>query len=298
MKIAIKICTPDRNCKNGGDGPFAERLVDNFEKLGHEAVINYRNEWYDKNSLYDIVIFLGGLIQYIPDRRNFNIMWNISHPEVRTPAELICYKMVFIASEPFCEIVGKDISVPCYPLLQASDEKLFFPRVSEKKYDLLFVGNNYYEKLKFRKIIEDLMQTSYAGKCRFVGTGWRGLVSDRLIIADQIEYKDLPELYSSARIVLNDHHGLMKQHGFINNRAYDLALLKVFQISDDVKGLRNKGIVTYNGHSELEKKISFYLNHEEARKRNTEHVYENLRENTFLERCRTIIRTIEDYKVV
>ncbi len=289
MKIAVKICTPNKDCRNGGDGPFAERLCTAFMQFGHTAVINFRDEWYVNNSQYDVVIFLGGLVQYRPDNRNFNIMWNISHPEVRTPEELNSYNIVFIASEPFCETVKGDITSPCYSLFQASDERLFYPRDVEKKYYLLFVGNNYYDKLKYRKIIEDLQLTAYADKCHYVGAGWHGLVPSNRIIADQVEYVDLPELYSSAKIVLNDHHGLMKQHGFINNRTYDLALLKIFQISDDVPGLRQYGIVTYNDSPDLEKKIEFYLKHEQAKTRNSELVYDRLKENTFTERCREML---------
>ncbi len=297
MNIAVKICTPNKECRNGGDGPFAERLCTAFKQFGHEAVVNYRDEWYSDNSEYDIVIFLGGLIQYIPDRRNFNIMWNISHPEIRTPEELNSYNLVFIASEPFCKVVQGDIIPPCYPLLQASDEQLFYPRVSDKKYDILFVGNNYYDKLRYRKTIEDLMQTSFADRCYFVGNGWQGAVKPEMILTEHVEYNQLPELYSSAKIVLNDHHGLMKQNGYINNRAYDLAMLKVFQISDEVEGLHSNGIVTYKDSADLEKKIEFYLKHEKARVKNCEHVHGRMQSHTFMNRCKEILEKVKSYTV-
>jgi len=91
----------------------------------------------------------------------------------------------------------------------------------------------------------------------------------------------LPQLYMRAKIVLNDHHKTMKQFGFINNRTFDLAALRSFQISDYVKGIEELGIVTYQNPADLREKLDYFLQNEKERERIAKINHELCKDFTF-----------------
>ncbi|MEA1972769.1 MAG: hypothetical protein U9N34_05690, partial [Candidatus Cloacimonadota bacterium] len=98
-KIIINICTPN-NEEKWGDNAFAENLAFALRKLKYKIEIRCLNQWY-KDDNFDISITITGKNKYKPNLNKFNIIWNISHPEVRTPQELNVFDLVLIASEKF-----------------------------------------------------------------------------------------------------------------------------------------------------------------------------------------------------
>ncbi|GAH07129.1 unnamed protein product, partial [marine sediment metagenome] len=107
-----------------------------------------------------------------------------------------------------------------------------------------------------------------------------------------MEWEKLPELYMRAKIVLNDHHKTMKQFGFINNRTFDLAALKVFQISDYVKGMEELKIVTYRNPEDLREKLDYFLQNENERERIASINNELCRDFTFTNITREIFNVV------
>lgn len=81
-----------------------------------------------------------------------------------------------------------------------------------------------------------------------------------------IEWNKLKEIYSKAKIVLNDHQESMRNNGFINNRTFDVAQTGTLQICNYVEGLNELGIEYYKTPAELKSIIEFYLNDEKKNK--------------------------------
>lgn len=282
MRIAIKICSPTP-AHAGGDGPFARRLSLALEQRGHTCRIDTRQDWPRGEADAEIAIM--GLAQYAPTPGIPSVLWVISHPELRTPEELEGYSAVCIASAPFWRTVRGDVSVPCYVLPQCADTDLFTPQPVTPDIDILFVGNNYYTHQRYRKIIGDLLACGGDYDFRVVGQGWRGVLSDRHILAEQVEYEQLPALYSRARINLNDHHELMRRHGFINNRTYDLAALGCFQICDNVEGLSRLGVTSYTTSDELRRLLDTFLANPDERRAIAEEARRRCQGETFARRA-------------
>ena len=69
---------------------------------------------------------------------------------------------------------------------------------------------------------------------RMWGSGWNTILKDHLdlIEAPSIENSELPELYRSARVTLNDHWKDMLQEQFTNNRIFDALACGLPVISD------------------------------------------------------------------
>ncbi len=273
-KLRINVCSPKN--EKWGDAVFAKNLAVEFNILGIKTDIISYEDWYE-NKNKNLTLTISGKFSYKPNQSKKNLLWIISHPEIRTPEELNSYNHVFFASELFQNIVEKDIAVSTSVLNQATN---FTSMNQMKKYDLLFVGNNYYDNFPARKIIFDLNE-EHREIVKVIGKNWLKYLPKKNIISEFANYDDLPKIYSSAKIVLNDHHEFMRRYGFINNRAFDLAALKQFQISDYVDGLESYGIESYRNKEELNKKIDFYLANGKERKRNEIIANKLCEKNTF-----------------
>jgi len=286
-RLLINICSPKN--ENWGDAAFAKNLANEFNRLGIATKIACFEDWY-KDSKYQVSLTISGKFAYKPNQNRKNLLWIISHPEIRTIEELNAFNHVFIASEYFHNLVKNDISGNSSVLNQATNFALNDSK-KNKMYDLLFVGNNYYDNFPARKIIYDLNEMN-RDKVKVIGKNWHKYLPKKNILADFLDYHKLPEIYSSAKIVLNDHHEYMRRFGFINNRAFDLAAIKQFQISDYVEGIDSLGIESYKSREELNEKINFYLNNEKERNRNAIITNKLCENNTFENVAKQIAKKI------
>jgi hypothetical protein len=268
MKIVIRVCTPTPAHREWGDTPFGERLAFAFREHGHVPVLQTRSEWGSVPVDTMLVVALVGQEVHEPVSGVCNIAWIISHPEVRTPAELSAHDAVFVASEVFARRIEPTIPVPVYYLPQCTDPAMFRGTGEyNEDIDLLFVGNNYYDNLPLRVLVSDVVKAGYTDRLKVVGQGWEKGLPTSCIMGWYVAYEQLPALYRRARINLNDHHELMRRHGFVNNRAYDLAHLGCFQIANPMEGLQRLGITTYHSPDELRETIAYYLEKPELRHR-------------------------------
>lgn len=108
----------------------------------------------------------------------------------------------------------------------------------------------------------------------------------------------IPELYSKAKIVLNDHQQSMRENGFVNNRTFDVAQTGTLQISNYVEGLVEFGIESYNSIDELRDKLKFYLNEEKQRILKAEDNFNKTESCTFENRAAEIILRINEIKTI
>lgn len=294
LNIDINICSPTLGTLDWGDTAFGQSLIRRLEARGHSAQLRCLNDWYESSNS-DLTITIVGKYKYKVAKNCLNFAWVISHPEVRTEEELNQYDAVFVASSQFAKIIGQDLIPPCYYLPQATDEDRFFPRENiQKTFDILFVGNNYYDNFNLRRVISDLLAINKSYDFKVVGRDWnKGLPKDK-ILSNFVDYNELPELYKKAKIVLNDHHELMRRYGFVNNRAFDLGRLRQCQISDYVPGIEEWGIPFYRNVSELENKLEYYLKSDSERKRQEKITFELTKNSTFDRRAEYILEVYRE----
>ena len=293
LNIAVKICTPSRDESLWGDTWFGYGLAKALWKAGHQGEVHFRDEWDKPDRDIDVAIHVKGLTQYTPKPNCLNVMWVISHPELHSPEQLNQFDVVFCASRKYCEYIAPKIRVPCFYLPQATDDEIFRPLDPgpAKDIDVLFVGNNYCRQRR-RPIINDLFAAGGDYDLWVIGLGWRGYIDEKYLKADHLHPQELPTLYSRAKIVLNDHHETMRQWGFINDRTYNLAAVKAFQICTHVEGLDELGIVTYSSPEDLRRKLDYYLQHQGQRERMANVAHERCRPFTFPEAAKAILGVI------
>lgn len=97
---------------------------------------------------------------------------------------------------------------------------------------MLFVGNT---RRARRPIVE--LAAKAGLPLKIVGGGWEARVEPAAILADHVDNADLPALYRSAGLVLNDHWSRMAQLGFLSNRLFDLTACGARWVSDPAADL-------------------------------------------------------------
>ncbi|MBF8982110.1 glycosyltransferase family 1 protein [Lutibacter sp. B2] len=294
-KIVIKVPVAKwSNAHLWGDYHFALAIKKQFERKNWKVLIQIYPEWNTKDdSSYDVVIVLRGLQRYMPKRNHFNIMWNISHPDDVMVEEYNNYDYVFIASNIWAEHISSLCDVKVEAMLQCTDSGLFYLEESMKyKHELLFIGNS---RKVFRKIIKDILPTNR--DLSVYGTCWNEFINKKYIKGRYISNKELRKVYSSCKILLNDHWDDMRKKGFLSNRLFDGYASGAFIISDNIKGYKEvfgDALVTYKTKEELDSLIEKYLKNEILRKEKARKGYEIVnRKHTFKKRVERIIEVIE-----
>lgn len=269
-KIKLIVPANPKGQEYNGDYHYAVALQHEFERRGYIVDFRYIEDWY-KPFDGKYVIVIRGAFKYECEPWNYNIMWNISHPEDITTEEYASYDAVCIASSKWeadtrarLDRFGSETLTET--MLQCTDENVFGRNfISDDIYrDILFVGMRHPEG---RKIVDDLLPTEY--DFALYGPRWKGYIPLSYLKGEVVLNDDLPKYYHGSAITLNDTRPEMKAAGFVSNRIYDVLAAGGFVISDyieDIQEIFGNTVITYDGtHENLERKIKFYLEHKEKR---------------------------------
>lgn len=297
MRFAIKVCATDWSSRTSGDYHFALALAKYLKRSGHETALQVRREWYDgEDADCDVVIHLRGVLKYHPSPRHFNIMWNISHPDLVSPDEYEQYDLVFVASCSHAQKLKNLLKTNVEPLLQCTDpEVFFFDPLPSLETDLLFVGNT---RGVFRKILQDLLPTEH--KLAVYGRGWRSFIDKRFVRGKYFPNEDLRKLYSSCKALLSDHFDDMREGGFINNRIFDALACGAIVIADRVSGMEDvlgEAVKTYEGKRDLHEKIDNALKASSASDGRNEIIQRIASEHSFANRALDIVRLVNQHYI-
>ena len=227
--------TSDRLAARWGDWHFASALARALERRGHVGMVRTR-ERYDEAvaSQCDVAIVVRGLVPAPRRLARRHVLWIISHPESITRTECEDADLVLVASEPFADHLRERTDTPVEVMLQASDPVRFRPLAPDARYrhPIVVVA-------KTRDVQRAAVTDAISAGLRpaVYGTGWRDLIDPSMVIADYVPNAELPILYSSAGVVLNDHWPSMREWGFVSNRLFDLMACGTPAVSDAVPGI-------------------------------------------------------------
>lgn len=237
-----------------GDVPYAADLAEALTARGQEVVVDRSGALSrPSNHLDDVVVVIRGLHPCEPQPGKTNILWAISRPDLITKDELLGFDLVFGASRIWCAYVRSEWGIDAQYLPQATNPRRFRPSPEASAgplFDLTFVGGP--RKPIGRKIVSDCI--GLGQEVNVWGPRWEQFIPAGMVMADFIDNDGLAAVYSSSRIVLNDHFEDMARWGFANNRLYDAVASGARVISDDVDGIDEifKGAVrTYSSTGEL-----------------------------------------------
>lgn len=234
LAIRIKISTPNlREAPLWGDYHFANSLAAAFERQGARANVDTADMWYSHGHDEDVVIKIRGRHRLQTDPRKVNIMWLISHPDRIADREYADFDHTFVASDVYARVLTekglRNVSV----MHQAADLEIFRnPENGQRLPRCLFVGNS---RGEYRTMVKWSLQSNQPFD--LYGGGWDGVLSPALLRAPSVQNADLPSLYGSYALLLNDHWDSMRDNGFLSNRLFDGSAVATPILTDPVQGL-------------------------------------------------------------
>jgi spore maturation protein CgeB/GT2 family glycosyltransferase len=267
-RYALRIGVPSWDViERWGDYHLARALQRSLERAGHPTRLQFLPEWGDQVAAReDVTVHVFGLKEAPVRPGQVNLLWQISHPDLATPAMYDRYDHVFVASDAFAARMASLTDSPVTSLHQATDPERFRPDPTGPHHELLFVANSRHVR---RRIVDDLAGTTH--DLAVYGRGWvPDLIDPRFVMGEGIPNEEVRRYYSSADIVLNDHWDDMRERGFMSNRLYDALACGAFVVSDHIEGVEDEfdgAVVTYRVREELEALIVRYLAQPAERRR-------------------------------
>lgn len=213
---------------NWGDYHFGRALITALRQQGASARMLFRDTQATGGSARSLLVLRGKFRPNADWLRSSGyrqrLLWVISWPLDLTPDELRNYDLILVASEQDRPRIARLSGRPTVTLPQATAFSSVLPPPADDG-RLLFIGNT-------RGLERPIVQAFARSSCplALIGQGWEqlGLQAEASSIANE----QLPSRYRRALAVLNDHHGAMRDYGYLNNRIYDALACGVPVITD------------------------------------------------------------------
>ena len=231
-----------------GDTWFARDLAGALNDLGQQAkVVSRAGANTEARDRDDVVVVLRGLRAITPRRQSAAtwLLWIISHPEDVSADEAHGYDAVFAASAHW----SRAAELGARPLLQATNPARFVPGQARDRGRPVFVGST---RGEFRPIVRDCRRAGI--DVDVYGVGWEAFLPTQDIAGTFVANAELPQVYASAPVVLNDHWADMAAEGFLSNRLFDAVASGARVLSDRAVGLEEvfgDAVRTYRDADEL-----------------------------------------------
>ena len=182
----------------------------------------------------DVHVVVRGLasVRRTPGQRH--VLWVISHPDTITVEECDEADLVLVASAPFAAALASRTITPVEVFLQATNPERFRPQPADPAW-----AHPVTVVAKTRGVLRPIVRDSLAAGVRpaMYGSGWDAFGLSDLVVADHVANTDLPVVYASAGVVLNDHWEDMAREGFVSNRVFDVSACGTPLISDPMPEL-------------------------------------------------------------
>ncbi|MBE6488774.1 MAG: glycosyltransferase family 1 protein, partial [Methanosphaera stadtmanae] len=187
----------------------------------------------------------------------------------------------------------------------ATDTDMFNENIlpnEEYQCDYCFTGSYWDAK---REIIDYLNPNELDYKFNLYGANWEKIEKLAPYHKGFINYNQVPELYSSTKIVIDDANHVTKQWASVNSRVFDALAIGRLVLTNGSLGndeIFDGQIPEYHSQEELKEQLIYYMENPDERKRKIEslkrtvlenHTYE-IRANTFKQILR---KFIDKYKI-
>ncbi len=252
LRVAVSTAALPRERGQWGDWELGAALARALRRRGAQVRVQDREQVDDPASrACDVHLVLRGLVGIRRSPGQRHVLWVISHPELVAPEECDEADLVLAASPRLAEHLRDLTDTPVEVLLQGTDHHRFrpVPPVPEHTHPVTVVANT-------RNVFRPAVAGALAAGIRpaIYGRGWEHLVAHDLIVAEHVANEQLPEVYASAAVVLNDHWATMRAWGIVSNRVYDVLACGTPVVSDRLPEIDDQlpdGVLTFDDADEL-----------------------------------------------
>jgi hypothetical protein len=296
LRVALTVAAPSAKVATlWGDWHLAHALARSLRRLGHFVLVQTADRADDPaGRSCDIHVVFRGLQPIRPTSGQRQVLWVISHPEALEIDECDGADLVLVASERFAAHLAARTATPVDVLLQATDHRRFRPRPPNPAH-----ARPVAVVAKTRGVLRPVVADAIAAGLRpaIYGAGWKEFVDPDLVVTDHVPNAELPEVYSSVGVLLNDHWGTMRDWGFVSNRLFDALGCATPVVSDDlpeVQELFGDAVATYRDPDDLRRLVDTILrNPDAARARAADGRQVVLAAHTFDHRAQRIVELLE-----
>lgn len=253
LTIALTVAAPsEKVASRWGDWHLAEALARALRRKGHVVrvqTIDHADDLASRSC--DVHCVVRGLQSVRRTSGQAHVLWVISHPESIGAPECDAADLVFVASVRFAAALRELTHTPVEVLLQATDAERFHPVAAdaEHAHDVAIVA-------KSRNVYRAAVSDAVAAGIRpaIYGSGWEAFVDPGLVVRQYVPNEELPTVYSSVGVLLNDHWQSMHDWGFVSNRLFDALACGTPVISEELAELDELfagAVLTYRNVDEL-----------------------------------------------
>jgi hypothetical protein len=267
LRFAITVAAPsEKLAPRWGDWHLAGGLARALERAGHITRVQPLDHADDLVSRScDVHLVLRGRERVERSAGQRHVLWVISHPDTLDGRECDRADLVLVASERFASHLRQMTTTPVEVFLQATDHHRFRPLTPSPRYadPIAVVAKS---RDQPRPIVMDAIAAGL--RPAIYGTGWEAFVDPTLIRAPYVANEDLPLVYSSVGVLLNDHWPTMREWGFVSNRLFDALACGTSVVSDhlqEIGPLFGGAVWTYADRRELLERV------EDAGRRSPDH---------------------------
>lgn len=145
-----------------------------------------------------------------------------------------------------------------------------------------------------REITVNLVPDAISGTFRAFGAGWDQDPAFAAYAFGSLRYTEMPRVYASTRIVIDDANHVTITSGSVNSRVFDAIAAGALPITNGLIGAQEAfdgALPTYSSAQELHALVSRYLGDEEARLAKVAELQAIVRrEHTYENRARDVVR--------
>jgi GT2 family glycosyltransferase/spore maturation protein CgeB len=295
-RIAVVTGIPDGGqARTWGDWHFAEGFARALVRAGAGATVHTSTAVdVARAHLADALVYLHGRGALPVGEGQLTVLWCISHPEDLSTEECDEADLVLVASHTgYAEDLAHRTRTPVRRLLQATDHRRFYPRPVSPQYahPVAFVGNS---RFVHRQVVRDAFAAGLAPAV--YGANWSRFLPSAAVLAEHVPNEELPELYSSVSVLLNDHWESMRTYGIASNRMFDALACGGVVVSDHVPGIEelfNGAVATYRDADDLRASVERLLtDHAERRDRSRRGREAVVARHTFDHRAAELVRLL------
>lgn len=288
LKVAMAVTEYGEDA-SAGDYFTALELGEGLKTLGWEICFLSRRgpgSWYDVEEDVDILItFLdtydlrkvksnGSLIK-IAWPRNWFDRW-VTNPSFSQ------YDIVLAPSPTACNYIRKNSGIEPHLFPIATNNLRFHDQVKpQAKYscDYCFTGSYWDDP---REIMEFLEPSKLPYKFNLYGKNWEKVDKFKPYHHGFVNYRDMPPIYNSTKIVINDANRATRKYGAINSRVYDALACGVLVLSNGEIGSQETfqgKLPVFRSQDELNELITYYLENEDQRLKKAKELQEFVLKN-------------------
>ncbi len=305
LKIGFVIKDTDTNTSN--DYITALDLSKSLQKLGWNTIFLPRNgsvDFYEVDE--DVEVLISLIDSYDPNRINcpnrslIKIAWTfnrfdkwISNPGISD------YDIILTSSETSAEYFTNETGIKPLILPKASNIYRFNDQISiRKEYmsDISFTESSKINSIEFMNRI-DAKGISYT----FYNKLWENFDKFNNYSHGFPSYSNLPEVYASTKIVIDEVNSDSKKFGIVNNRVYDATLCGALVITSGsiaADEIFNGNLPVFKSQDDMIGLIEYYLANEDEMNKKINVLQEIiLKDHTYKNSAKTLKEILENYYI-